>query len=81
MEWIILLIGLFVGFLLGALSAVGREQQPADSVGMFFHNALLRLGTDEEVRYTISRFSYGEDGDGEPDKVPDPVLHDRWSGN
>jgi hypothetical protein len=78
MEWICLLIGLFIGYLLGVMSAVGG--QPSDSVGMFFHNALLQTGQNEEVHYIVSRTSFGDDG-GESDPVPDPVVHKRWSNN
>jgi len=66
MEILCLIIGLFIGYLMGVLTMSGGKRDGDDAVGIFFHNALLTLRENEAVHYSISR-SNGDDDGGEPE--------------
>jgi hypothetical protein len=81
MEWICMLIGLFVGFLLGAICFTTRQN--SDGIERVMHDALRQIHNGQEAHFNIIVGKYsGDDGGDDKDVIPDPVLSsDRWRDN
>lgn len=76
MEWVCMLIGLFVGYLLGALSPVNRGD---DTVNRILRDSYDGLKPGERAYFSFSASRDAEEDDG--DVFPDPVFHQDWRSN
>ncbi len=80
MEWVCMLIGLFVGFLFGALSMASRQE--SGGMDKLMNDALSQLHAGQSAYFHISVGRCSDDDGGEDDVIPDPVLSsDRWRDN